>query len=170
MYSQQDNYGNRGQQNRDRNSQSNSAPIPQAVKINSFYLEDNKTIKPKLFDNTARSIADSLCMKDSFGKTIGVSSTQLRRIFDEVKRYDEILDSAKGTWEQEEPYIRMIKSKVSYSVARAIKQNKSVEFFYKNLQTFINEGIDLVKSAADYHIFVSLFEAAYGFYYEKAPK
>ena len=67
------------------------------------------------------------------------------------------------------PYIKMIKSKVAYSVARAAKQKSEEKGVYKNLEAFISSGIDLIKTQEDYHIFVNLFEAAYGFYYELAP-
>jgi CRISPR/Cas system CSM-associated protein Csm2 small subunit len=64
----------------------------------------------------------------------------------------------------------MIKSKLNYAVARVIKTNRSEEGVYKNLADFITRGIDLVKEPKDYHVFVALFEAVYGFYYAKNPK
>jgi CRISPR-associated protein Csm2 len=139
---------------------------PKPVTIEGFYTEDKK-VKPDLFDKTAREIAESLYIKNS---QIGVSITQLRRLFDEVKRFEQILDVSPDQWEAQLPYIRMIKSKVSYTIARAVKQKQSEEGVYKNLAAFITQGVDLVGEFQDYHVFVSLFEAAYGFYYEKAPK
>jgi CRISPR-associated protein Csm2 len=157
----QDNRYNRGQQ-----GHKETPPAPKPVIIEGFYRTDRK-IKPDLFDKTAREIAESFYIKNS---QIGVSITQLRRLFDEVKRFDQILEVSPDQWDAQLPYIRMIKSKVSYTVARAIKQKQAEEGVYNNLAAFISQGIDLVKEAQDYHIFVSLFEAAYGFYYEKAPK
>ena len=63
----------------------------------------------------------------------------------------------------------MIKSKVHYATARAKKDKKNDAIYYDNLCDFISEGIELIKSPQDYHVFVSLFEAVYGFYYEKRP-
>jgi CRISPR-associated protein Csm2 len=158
-------YENQG--NRGGHQGSREAPqAPKPVALEGFYTADKK-IKPDLFDKTALEIAKSFCIKDS---QIGVSITQLRRLFDEVKRFEQILDLSPDRWEAQLPYIRMIKSKVSYTVARAIKQRASEEGVYNNLAAFITQGIDLVRELPDYHIFVSLFEAAYGFYYEKAPK
>ena len=117
----------------------------------------------------ALDVAKSFKGKNKKGNDIGVTSTQLRRIFDEVKRFEQILMLQKNQWENQLPYIKMIKSKVAYSVARAIKQKSEEKGVYKNLEAFISSGIDLIKKQEDYHIFVSLFEAAYGFYYELAP-
>lgn len=144
------------------------------VKIESFY--EGGKIKPELFDTEAQKIAKSL-----FKITVvttpkyreiknGVSATQMRRIFDEVKRFDRLLAANRQQWQELEPYVRMINSKVSYMVFRAIKVSSNDEPYYKNLESFINSGLQLVKSAEDYHVFTSLFEAVYGFYYGMAPK
>jgi CRISPR-associated protein Csm2 len=149
---------------------------PQAlppVKITGFYKDDQKTPKtvaPDLFDKTAEAVAASFTGKDNRGNTYGVSKTQLRRLFDEVKRFEQNLDGTPENWEKHYPYIRMIKSKVSYNVARAIEKNKGEKDVYERLSKFITEGINLVKDENDYHVFVALFEAVYGFYYEKNPK
>jgi len=140
--------------------------------MESFYSnEEKKIVKTDLFDKTANAIADSFVGKGKFG-VYGVSKTQLRRFYDEVKRFDQNLDGTSETWEKNFPYIRMIKSKVSYNVARAIEKNKFEEDVYKNLSKFILEGLDdkHVKDETDYHVFTSLFEAVYGFYWEKNPK
>ncbi len=142
---------------------------PEAVKIQTFYKTDGKTINPDLFDGTAKKVALSFKGTDRNGKDIGVTSTQLRRIFDEVKRFEQILTLQENQWEKQLPYIKMIKSKVAYSVARASKQKSAEKGVYKNLESFISSGIDLIKTQEDYHVFVNLFEAAYGFYYELAP-
>jgi CRISPR-associated protein Csm2 len=141
--------------------------LPQAVKISGFY-ESGGNVNSDLFDKTAGAVASSI---------IGVTGTQLRRIFDEVKRFEQLLDTSSGDeedeqkiWKKHEPYIRMIKSKVSYTIARAInKANQADANGYRNLSKFITKCIDLVKDTHDYRVFVALFEAVYGFYYEKAP-
>ena len=138
------------------------------AQITGFY-EANGSVKVDLFDSTAKKVAESFVGTNKKGDVIGVSSTQLRRIFDEVKRYERILASSNVKWEDQLPYIKMIKSKVAYTVARAAKQKPAEEKVYKNLESFISQGISLVKTKKDYEVFVSLFEAAYGFYYEKAP-
>jgi CRISPR-associated protein Csm2 len=148
--------GNRG------GFQEGPKPLPYK-KIDGFYMGKDKT-KPDLFDKKAEEIAESFK---------GVTGTQLRRLFDEVKRFEKILDAFPEQWDKQEPYIRMIKSKSSYTVARAAaklpKSDTQTKGAYDNLRAFIAEGIDTVKEAKDYQIFASLFEAVYGYYYEKAP-
>lgn len=114
-------------------------------------------------EEIAKSLADEKTPKE---KREGVSSSQIRRFYDEVKRYDRIFESRPEEWEKQEPYIRMLKSKIAYTVARA---KKSVDY-YKNLEMTLTSAIDCVKSVEDYHVFVALFEAFYGYYYALAPK
>ena len=143
---------------------------PEAVIIKTYYKDDGKTVLPELFDSTAAKVAESFVGKNKGGKTIGVTSTQLRRIFDEVKRFEQILSTSPEQWDAQYPYIRMIKSKVAYQVARAAKDKYEEAGIYKNLEKFINSCIDLVHNKEDFMIFAALFEATYGFYYDKAPK
>lgn len=139
------------------------------IEIKTFYKEGTKIPLPDLFDKTATDVADSLVGKNKKGFEIGVSSSQIRRIFDEVKRYEQVLSQPDVKWEEQLPYIKMIKSKVAYSVARAAKNKPEERGVYSNLEKFISSSINLIKDEKDYHVFVALFEAAYGFYYEKAP-
>jgi CRISPR-associated protein Csm2 len=148
--------------------QQQAQALPPVV-IDGFYIGDTKNPKPELFCDTANKIADTLLIPGS-RPAISVSNTQLRRLFDEVKRFDQIIDVAPEQWAAQLPYIKMIKSKINYAVARASRTSRSEEGVYKNLATFITRGIDLVKEPKDYHVFVSLFEAVYGFYYGKNPK
>lgn len=169
-------YGNGNQQsykNRDggqKNFFEDKSETPTPVEIKSFYEQDEKTIQKDLFDSVALKVAKSFKGKNKKGFDIGVTATQLRRIFDEVKRFEQTLMLQNNQWENQLPYIKMIKSKVAYTVARASKQKPDEKGVYKNLEVFISSGIDLIKTQEDYHVFVNLFEAAYGFYYELAPK
>lgn len=147
-------------------------------RIESFYKQGTNIIRSDLFNDFAEEVAKSLAVvsknpneKGPKEFRNGVTSTQLRRLFEEVKRFETLInDDDKNSWNEYLPYIKMIKSKVHYTVARAKRRcNEKDEKYYDNLSIFISEGIDLVNSVKDYHIFVSLFEAVYGFYYEKRP-
>lgn len=140
---------------------------PSAIKISSFYSSDGKTLISDLFDKKAQEVAESLIGKNKRGFAIGISSSQLRKIFDEVKRFEQVLLANSEQWDKQLPYIKMVKSKVAYSVARASKE-KEKSGIYRNLEIFISSAIDLIKTEQDYHVFVSLFEATYGFYYGRA--
>ncbi|AEF83656.1 putative crispr-associated protein, Csm2 family [Treponema primitia ZAS-2] len=155
------NGGYRG--NQDRGGQRNDLPpSPPPVKIDSFYADGKLLVD--LFDETAEKIADSFLVKNT---RTAVSKTQLRRLFDEVKRFEQIIDVSPEQFSSQLPYIRMIRSKVTYLTARAIKDNFAAKVVYQNLSAFISDCIKLIKEAKDYHVFVSLFEAVYGFYWEK---
>jgi len=135
-----------------------------------FYDENGKILS-NLYDETASKIANELVRKtgtDKWGNSRfnGVSSTQLRRLFDEVKRFERNLKANPDSWEAVLPLIKMIKSKSAYSTSRAIKQSKYDAKYYSSLNDFIKSGIDNVKEYKDYKAFCLLFEAVYGFYYE----
>ena len=148
-------------------------------KIGSFYVKGTQEIRSDLFSEYAEKVAKTFAnvetkADDRRGKEKevrnGVTSTQLRRLFDEVKRYETLIDDENpATWTAQYPYIKMIKAKVHYTVARAKKRDSKNAKYYDNVLYFISEGIDLIKSAQDYHIFVALFESVYGFYYENRP-
>jgi len=130
-----------------------------------------KPLNPALFDGIAKSIAESLVAgKDRYGKPCGVGRTQMRRLYDEVKRFEQNLDGKEEKWREQYPLIRMIKSKLSYNITRAIEKSRDSEAGYKNLSRFITDGIDQVTNEEEYRNFTALFEAVYGFYYEKSPK
>jgi len=140
------------------------------MRITSFYTEGTKEVKSDLLDKTAEEIAKSFVhvYKDNKGydKGYGVGRTQLRRLFNEVKRFEQKLDGTENTWKKHFPYIKMIKSKAYYNIIRASKDgNKDV---YNRLSDFITDGINLINEEKDYQVFTALFEAVYGFYYEKS--
>jgi len=127
---------------------------------------DLDNITPEFFNSNAKNYADSFVKPwtDNRGnvRSDGVSITQLRRIFDEVKRFENIPFDL--------PHIKMIISKTKYAVARAKQKNGKAAKQYEALDKFIEDGINSIKKEEHYKNFVSLFEAVYGFYYEKAPK
>ena len=122
----------------------------------------NGEVPSDLFDSKAEQIAKSL---NPYLDKNGVTGTSLRRIFDEAKRFQQILGDSDADFAGQLPYIKMIKSKTAYTVAR---QKNSLA--YKRLRDFIFWGINQIKTKNDYEIFISLFEAVYGYYYEYAPK
>ena len=91
-YGNQQSYGNKnGSAGRFQNKFEDKTEIPEPVKVQSFYKPDGKTLKEDLFESMALDVAKSFKGKNKKGNDIGVTSTQLRRIFDEVKRFEQIL-------------------------------------------------------------------------------
>jgi CRISPR type III-A-associated protein Csm2 len=125
-----------------------------------FYTHGG-SIRPDLFDTEASKWA---------GKMEKVSRAQMRRFFDEIKRLERKMNS-KEKWEDILPYIKMEKSKIVYTVARAKKNCKNEDKqAYDNLKAFIFECIDAINKPDDYKIFSQFMEAVYGFHYENAPE
>lgn len=159
------NYGSKGSWNgggfgKKEREDLTSAPSPVVFK---FYDNDGN-ISEKLFEDTASNISKTFIGKDSYGKATNVSPTQLRKFFDEVKSYEKYFVSDDETkWEEKKPYIKMLKSKIAYAVARK-GVTKGV---YKNLEKFISDCVNYVNREKDYFVFLSLFEAVYGFYCEE---
>ena len=136
--------------------------------IETFYEKGTRDVRPKLFDTIANKIATEFIgrnKENQFGK---VTKRQLRRLFDEVKRFEQVLDGTPENWKKNYPLIRMVKSKASYNIARS-KTTKGNNDVWDNLYGFIDEGIGLIEVEEDYHVFLSLFEAVYGFYYVLNP-
>jgi len=134
---------------------------------NFFDDKGNDQVNPILFSDIAKQIAEGFIGKNKDGY-YAVSRSQIRRLYDEVKRYDQKLDGKPGKWEKYLAPINMIKSKVSYNVARAIKKKESEKDVYNNLSKFFEEWFyNKVKDEKDYHVFTTLFEAVYGFYYKE---
>ncbi|NLE14255.1 MAG: type III-A CRISPR-associated protein Csm2 [Spirochaetales bacterium] len=147
--------------------------------IGGFYIagsDGKKKVKPELFDAKAQEIANRF-YKETINRfnqrpvQVGVSGTQLRRVFDEVKRFDYLLQLDSESWDAQLPYIKMIKSKIRYTIARMTRneRNQDVLDCYAALSSFLIEGIDAIHEQQDYEVFLALFEAVYGFYYEHAP-
>lgn len=156
--------GNRNGGNFQRESKPDLSETPREVEIDSFYDEQNN-VQETLFDSKAKEIANSFIGKNESGKLYGITSSQIRKIFDEVKRFEKYLMSNNASeWAKQKPYIKMIKSKVAYAIAR----NGEKKGVWKNFEYFISSCIDKIETEKDYHVFLSLFEAVYGFYYELA--
>ncbi|MEL5720918.1 MAG: type III-A CRISPR-associated protein Csm2 [Treponemataceae bacterium] len=140
--------------------------------LKSFYVDkDRKNVDPKLFNEIAEGIAMSFCKQSRKNKGDQtevslkgeITITQLRRLFDEVKRFDQLVETK--SWDEIAPYIKMINSKVRYTVARMKKTNRYSSEYYENLDRFMSDALKLVNDKNSYLVFSKLFEAVYGFYY-----
>ena len=144
-----------------------------------FYNPGTRDIRPELFNDFAESIAKTFAsVKESEDfkthkiKTFrnGVTSTQLRKLFDEVKRYQRIIkEGDEKSWKENFPYIKMIKAKTHYTIARAKKNDGKNAEYYDKVLSFISDGIDAIENYQDYSVFTALFESVYGYYYENRP-
>jgi len=119
-----------------------------------FYDEKNET-KVELFDTNAEKIADFF----SKARKEVNSYTQLRRFYDEVVDLHERIEENPSLFTQLLPLIRMLNAKTAYAKGR----NKVDD----NFVLFVKESLSQVKTAKDFTVFKTLFEAVMGFYKSK---
>lgn len=143
--------------NRDRrNDQPPKAPDLPEIPV----LLVNDNLNPALFDEELlKKTAESLKR---------VSKTQMRKVFDEIKRFKFMLDANKS-WDTVYPLILMQKAKISYLCKRKSDDSKNDASYYANLKKLIFRLIDMCNSQESYKAYVTFIEALYGFYYEIAP-
>lgn len=89
----------------------------------------------------------------------GVTATQLRNFFNEVKALQSRIDA--GGFEANDAIVGLLKSKVAYAYARAEKKRKDG---FKYLQSMIEQGVDYSDSKDKFSDFALFFEAVMGFY------
>ena len=141
--------------------------------MSDLYEDVGKRIIHKdLFDERAKTYATSIKK---------VSPTQIRRIYDELKRLKRKVEKIKneeGNNSEQEfrkllPYLFMEKSKIAYTIARA-KKNKRREDAesYDNLKKIIDIFITKqnIQTKEDYIVFCDLMEAILGFHYGEASE
>lgn len=124
----------------------------------SYYLNENGDgIRPELLESEAEKQAQ---------KFSGLNTTQLRKFFNEVKALEKKLkdnnDSDEYFNKNLIPLIKMLKAKVSYSLAR--QEKKDFQQF-KDFEEFLKRNIDNIKNKQDFKFFVLHFEAVIGYYY-----
>jgi len=124
----------------------------------SYYLNENGDgIRPELLESEAEKQAQ---------KFSRLNTTQLRKFFNEVKALEKKLkdnnDSDEYFNKNLIPLIKMLKAKVSYSLAR--QEKKDFQQF-KDFEEFLKRNIDNIKNKQDFKFFVLHFEAVIGYYY-----
>ena len=124
-----------------------------SFKINKIeYLDSNNKIIPELLDRDASNIASELDK---------ISTHQVRRFFDEVKRYQSDIEKRKKPYNEVKPYILMLKSKAKYAASK----KPEMKIFYE----FIDGSIKKIKDPDQqieqkkFSAFCLFFEAVYGF-------
>jgi len=133
--------------------------------VDSHWYTDSGGIKPELLNEEAEKIAASLVRDSRRGdRKEGVTSSQLRRLYGEVKDLERRLDEGQK-WEKILPLVKLLKAKVAYTVGRAIQKSKWDRREYENLQRFLETGIDAIESKEDFLAFCKQFEAVVGYYY-----
>lgn len=121
--------------------------------LSSGYYSDAE--KRKLREDLIKIEAEKL------GKTFAtlkpeLTSTQLRKIFNEVRSLEERVAE---NFDEQKALILMLKSKVAYSVGK--KTSKTP----KEFKDFIDVCIDRINDKEDFDGFVKFFESVVGYFY-----
>lgn len=126
-----------------------------SITINEF-LDAEGNIRPDLLDKEAQKIAGDLKNK--------ITTHQVRKFYDEVKKYKTLLDKG-WDYKKVKPLIVMLKSKAKYAATKNNKKNNKMGIFYE----FIEQSIEKIKAGNEetekknFNAFCLFFEAIYGF-------
>ena len=131
-----------------------------------FWKDKNKKLlEPELFSSIAEDWAKEVkksCEVNN-GKPTNNKPTQIRKFYDEVIRFNSIVETNPDEFDNILPYLKMLNAKAAYAVGR--KNLVSDEF-----KQFISKSLSQIKDKDDFRAFVGLFESFIGyykFYYEK---
>lgn len=122
--------------------------------------KSKKLLEPELFSSIAENQAKTV--KDSSERGKNNKPTQIRKFYDEVIRFNSIVETNPDEFDNILPYLKMLNAKAAYAVGRKLV---SEEF-----KQFISESLSQIKDKDDFSAFVGLFESFIGyykFYYEK---
>ncbi|MCX7817524.1 MAG: type III-A CRISPR-associated protein Csm2 [Syntrophales bacterium] len=122
---------------------------------NFYENREKKIVSVKLFSEEAEKWAEKI-----WTSRRGSNSNrraQIRKFYDEVMRYNEIVKKNPSEWQVIHPFVNMIIAKVVYAKGR---DNLVTEEFVK----LIKGCIEQVKDPEDLDVFANFFEAFMGFY------
>lgn len=124
------------------------------------FYNDAHEVRPELFDAEALAIAQKIQQ---------VNQTQMRRMFDQIKQLQRRLEAGEE-WGKINPLVRLQKAQIAYTIRRGRANNRVKEADWLNLEKFINDGIDSVKTQQDYAVFCDMMEAVYAYHYARAER
>ncbi len=132
--------------------------------MNSYWFNDQNAIKSELLNEQAEAVAETL-IRENRGKYEGVTSSQLRKLYGEVKSLERRAQISEESWVQVKPLVKMLKAKTAYSAGRAIQKKRWDEKEYSKLKKYIFDSVDNIDELKDFDAFCKQFEAVVGFYY-----
>ncbi|MGQ9546576.1 MAG: type III-A CRISPR-associated protein Csm2 [Dehalococcoidia bacterium] len=131
-----------------------------------FYTSQGD-LRPELLDSEARSYAEKFA---SGKRDESVSSTQLRRFYNDVKQLQDRIekDIGKDKMDSTEAQdlakhlatVKMLKAKVAYARRSGTRERVSQKFV-----ELISGCVDAIRSPKDLWAFAQFFEAIVGYYY-----
>ena len=133
---------------------------PQEIDFKFFkegYWDNKGNIREELLTIEAEEVAKSF-------ENSGLTKTQLRAFFNEIKGLSNRIDGKKENWDKVYPMVLMIKSKVEY---RSSKDSKmaSLKHFLKRSVAYIQKENRANKGYQAFETFVIFFETVVGYSY-----
>lgn len=140
------------------------------MSIQFFEDEQKKIINHHLLDSKAEQVAKTFFNFKPGKKPDMVSSSQLRKFYNEVKTLEKKLENQ--PFSMVFPLIKMIKSKAAYATAPSKIKSRYEQPLYMNFKNFLVEGIDSIpeNGEKEFQAFCKYFEAVVGFYYGNGGK
>jgi len=126
--------------------------------INFWKDKSKKQIDPDLFSSIAEEFA-KLISKEVNEKTNAF--TQIRKFYDEIVKFNNIVKSKPEEFEILLPYIKMLNAKATYSYGR---KSEGKPLISKSFKDFISSTLTKINDIEDFEVFSSFFEAFMGFY------
>lgn len=124
--------------------------------INLWVEKQTKQIDPQLFSKIAEELAQELNKERITSRDKANKPTQIRKFYDEVLRFQSLVQTNRDEFAKLLPYIKMLNAKAAYAMGRDLI---SVSF-----KEFISKSIEQVNDPDDFDIFAGFFEAFMGFY------
>lgn len=113
-------------------------------------------IDPSLFSETAEKLAQQINEERQSSRDKLNKSTQIRKFFDEVVRFQGMVQTDPASFENLLPYIKMLNAKAAYAAGRDLIGPK--------FNGFLSNSLKQVQNQKDFELFCSFFEAFLGFY------
>ena len=116
-----------------------------------------KTVNKDLYSNEAEKLAKTVCEEYKGSREKHNKPAQIRKFYDELLRYKDLIKGDSQNFQKFLPFIRMIKAKSAYSYGR--------DLIGQNFKNILDEGIDYAsKSLEALNAFINFFEAFLGYY------
>lgn len=128
------------------------------MEIDFWKDKSQKQLHPDLFSERAEGWAKEISQAGDNKKN---KSTQLRKFYDEVVRFDGIIKSVGADQQKQEfntmlPYLKMLNAKVAYAEGR--------DLVSREFKDFIKKSLAKVNDIEDFNAFAGFFESFMGFY------
>lgn len=121
-----------------------------------------RQIDPELFSTTAEELANKINLERTNSRDKLNKPTQVRKFFDEVVRFQGMIQGNPQQFVELLPYIKMLNAKAAYAAGR--------DLIGSEFKSFLSDSLKQVNDREDFEIFCSFFEAFLGFYKYCAEK